>query len=303
MTDADVDGAHIRTLIMTFFFRQMHSLIDKGYLYLAQPPLYLIKKGQTKAYLKNEKELENYLFTKIGDEVVFYQKDFKNELLKGQKLLKFVKLVHKKNFLMDNLERRGMPRPLTKKLVDLIKGENDFKSKEKTARLAKKLQEDSLCRNVDIKFDKEYGTYVLEIEFEFNGVKTGRTINHAFLTGPEFSDIHEVYEKLAEFPTAPYCLTIGKENFTVENRRELVAFLFERLKKGLTIQRYKGLGEMNPEQLWETTMDPENRTLLQVAVDDFQESELIFDTLMGNDASKRKEFILNNALNVRNLDI
>ncbi|MCX6554982.1 MAG: DNA topoisomerase (ATP-hydrolyzing) subunit B [Candidatus Aminicenantes bacterium] len=303
MTDADVDGAHIRTLIMTFFFRQMHSLIDKGYLYLAQPPLFLIKKGQTKAYLKNEKELENYLFAKIGDEVILYQKGFKEELLKGQKLIKFVKLVHKKNLLMNNLERRGMPRSLTKKLIEIIKNENDFKTKERAMRLAKKLQENSLCKNVEIKFDKEYATYVLDIEFEFNGVKTGRVIDHAFLTGPEFSDIHEIYEKLAEVPPAPYYVMIGKENYTVENRKELVAFLFERLKKGLSIQRYKGLGEMNPEQLWETTMDPENRTLLQVAVNDFQESEVIFDTLMGNDASKRKEFILNNALNVRNLDI
>jgi DNA gyrase subunit B len=303
MTDADVDGSHIRTLIMTFFFRQMQSLIDKGYLYLAQPPLYLIKKGQSKAYLKNEKELENYLFGKIGDEVVFYQKGFKEELLKGQKLIKFIKLVHKKNLLMNNLEKRGMPRPLTKKLIEIIKSENDFKDKTNTARLAKKLLENSLCKNVEIKFDEEYGNYILDIEFEFNGVKTIKTIDHAFLSGPEFSDIHELYGKLAEFPPAPYYLLIGKENYTVENRRELVAFLFERLKKGLSIQRYKGLGEMNPDQLWETTMDPENRTLLKVAVNDMQESEVIFDTLMGNDPAKRKEFILQNALNVRNLDI
>jgi DNA gyrase subunit B len=303
MTDADVDGSHIRTLIMTFFFRQMQSLIDKGYLYLAQPPLYLIKKGQTKSYLKNEKELENYLFGKIGDEVVFYQKGFKEELLKGQKLVKFIKLVHKKNLLMNNLEKRGMPRSLTKKLIEIIKSENDFKNKDNTSRLAKKLQEKSLCKNVEMKYDEEYGTYILDIEFEFNGVKTSKTIDHAFLTGPEFSDIHALYEKLAEFPPAPYYLLIGKENYTVETRRELVAFLFERLKKGLSIQRYKGLGEMNPDQLWETTMDPENRTLLKVAVNDLQESEAIFDTLMGNDASKRKEFILQNALNVRNLDI
>ena len=303
MTDADVDGSHIRTLIMTFFFRQMQSLIDKGYLYLAQPPLYLIKKGQTKAYLKNEKELENYLFAKIGDEVVFYQKGFNEELLKGQKLIKFIKLVHKKNLLMNNLEKRGMPRPLTKKLIEIIKSENDFKDKDKTSRLAQKLQENFLCKNVEIKFDEEYATYILDIEFEFNGVKTSKAIDHAFLYGPEFSDIHELYGKLAEFPPAPYYLLIGKENYIVENRRELVSFLFERLKKDLSIQRYKGLGEMNPEQLWETTMDPENRTLLKVAVNDLQESEAIFDTLMGNDASKRKEFILKNALNVRNLDI
>ena len=189
-----------------------------------------------------KKNWKTTLFNKIGDEVVFYQKDLKEELLKGQKLVKFIKLVHKKNLLMNNLEKRGMPRPLTKRLIDSIKSENDFKDKEKTGRLAKKLLEKSLCKNVDIKFDEEYGTYALDIEFEFNGVKTRKAIDHAFLNGPEFSDIHDIYAKLLEFPLAPYFLQIGKESFTVESRKELVSFLFERLKKGLSIQRYKGLG-------------------------------------------------------------
>jgi DNA gyrase subunit B len=204
---------------------------------------------------------------------------------------------------MSNLEKRGMPRPLTKKLVEIVQSENDFKDKTKTKSMAQQLLKNALCSNVDIKFDEEYAIYTMEIEYEYNGVKTRKVINHAFLSGPEFSDIHEIYEKLAEFPTAPYYLLIGKENFIVENRKELVSFLFERLKKGISIQRYKGLGEMNPDQLWETTMDPENRTLLQVSINDFNECEDIFDTLMGNDSTKRKEFILKNALNVRNLDI
>jgi DNA gyrase subunit B len=303
MTDADVDGSHIRTLIMTFFFRQMQSLIEKGYLYLAQPPLYLIKKGQAKVYLKNEKELENYLFAKIGDEVIFYNKDFRSEILKGPKLLKFIKLVHKKNLLMNNLEKHGMPRPLTKKLVRTIDSENDFQDKTKAKAIAQQLQKDSLCKNVEIKFDKEYGAYTLDLEFELNGVNTHKIIDHDFLTGPEFSDIKELYGKLDELPSVPYFIGIGKENFVQDNRKELVTFLFERLQKGLTIQRYKGLGEMNPDQLWETTMDPEHRTLLRVGINDFHECEEIFDTLMGNDAAKRKDFIIQNALNVRNLDI
>lgn len=303
MTDADVDGSHIRTLIMTFFFRQMRSLIEKGYLYLAQPPLYLIKKGQSKVYLKNEKELENYLFAKIGDEVVFRKKDFQGELLKGQRLVKFIKLVHKKNLLMINLEKRGMPRPLTKKLVRLIDNENDFQDKAKAKAVAQQLLKDSLCKNVETRFDKEFGAYTLDIEFEMNGVTTRKTVDHDFLTGPEFSDINEIYDKLDEYPAAPYFIEIGKETFVKESRKDLVTFLFDRLLKGLAIQRYKGLGEMNPDQLWETTMDPEHRTLLQVGVNDVRECEEIFDTLMGNDAAKRKDFIVQNALNVRNLDI
>ncbi len=303
MTDADVDGSHIRTLIMTFFFRQMQSLIEKGYLYLAQPPLYLIKKGQSKVYLKNEKELENFLFAKIGDEVVLRKKDFQGELLKGQKLVKFVKLVHKKNLLMGNLEKRGLPRPLTKKLVQLIDSENDFQDKAKARAIAQQLLKDSLCKNVETKFDKEYGAYTLDIEFEMNGVSSRKTINHDFLTGREFSDINEVYDKLNELPPAPFYIEVGRETFVQESRKELVTVLFDKLMKGLSIQRYKGLGEMNPEQLWETTMDPENRTLLQVGMNDLHECEEIFDTLMGNDAAKRKDFIVQNALNVRNLDI
>jgi len=303
MADADVDGSHIRTLIMTFFFRQMQSLIEKGHLYLAQPPLYLIKKGQSKVYLKNEKELENFLFAKVGDEVIFYKKDFSSELLKGQKLVKFIKLVHKKNLLMNNLEKRGLPRELTKKLVRLIDNENDFQDKNKVKVIAQQLQKDALCQSVETKFDKEYGAYTMDIEFEMNGVNTHRIIDHDFLTGPEFSDINELYDKLEEYPAAPYFIEIGKENFTLDSRKELVTFLFDRLKKGLSIQRYKGLGEMNPEQLWETTMDPEHRTLLKVGVNDIRECEEIFDTLMGNDAAKRKDFIMQNALNVRNLDI
>ena len=214
MTDADVDGSHIRTLIMTFFFRQMQSLIEKGYLYLAQPPLYLIKKGQAKVYLKNEKELESYLFAKIGDEVVFYNKDFGSEILKGPKLLKFIKLVHKKNLLMNNLEKHGMPRALTKKLVRTIENESDFQDKTKARAIAQQLQKDSLCRNVEIKFDKEFGAYTLDLEFELNGVNTHKIIDHDFLTGPEFSDIKELYGKLDELPSAPYFIEIGKENFT-----------------------------------------------------------------------------------------
>jgi DNA gyrase subunit B len=123
------------------------------------------------------------------------------------------------------------------------------------------------------------------------------------LTGPLFAKINEGYEKLKEYPHPPYSVKVGKEVITIENKKELVSYLFEKIKKGLYIQRYKGLGEMNPDQLWETTMDPRNRTLLKVNINDFFESETIFDTLMGSDSTKRKEFILENALNVKNLDI
>jgi DNA gyrase subunit B len=130
-----------------------------------------------------------------------------------------------------------------------------------------------------------------------------RSINWDYLTGPLFAQINEAYEKLKEFPLPTYHFSIGKESFSIDDKKQLVSILFDKIKKGLYIQRYKGLGEMNPDQLWETTMDPKYRTLLKVNINDFFESESIFDTLMGSDSGKRKEFILENALNVKNLDI
>ena len=123
------------------------------------------------------------------------------------------------------------------------------------------------------------------------------------MTGPLFAKVNEAYEKLKVYPNPPYIFKIGNDEIKIEDAKSLVSILFEKIKKGLTIQRYKGLGEMNPIQLWETTMDPDNRTLLKVNINDFFACETIFDTLMGSDSSKRKEFILENALNVRNLDI
>jgi DNA gyrase subunit B len=130
-----------------------------------------------------------------------------------------------------------------------------------------------------------------------------RSINWDYLTGPLFAQVNETYEKLKDYPVPPYFFRISKEEFQVEDERGLVPFLFDKIKRGLYVQRYKGLGEMNPDQLWETTMNPENRTLLKVNISDYRGSEIIFDTLMGSDSNKRKEFIMENALNVKNLDI
>ncbi len=303
MTDADVDGSHIRTLIMTFFFRQMRPIIERGYLYLAQPPLYLVKKGKSKVYLKNEKELETFLFKKIGDDVELYLNGKGDDVLKGAKLIKFLKLINQKNKLIRDLEKRGIPNNLILMLMEFIKDEDSFKDEKSVKSIAAELGESGCCKTVDIDYDEEYSTYVLNLSYEMNGVLYHKRIDWEFLTGPEFANVNESYEKLRNYPKPPYNLKIGKDEYEVKEEDELFNFLFEKIKKGLYIQRYKGLGEMNPNQLWETTMDPENRTLLQVNINDYNESETIFDTLMGSDSKKRKEFILDNALYVRNLDI
>jgi DNA gyrase subunit B len=303
MTDADVDGSHIRTLLMTFFFRHMRPLIERGYLYLAQPPLYLIRKGKTNAYLKNEKEQEDFLLKKIGEEAIIYLNKDNHDVLKGRKLVKFIKLINKRDSLIESIEKRGMPRVLTRKFIEWIRNEDAFKSEKETESIAEKIRQVKCCRSVTRSFDEEYKTYTLDIEYEFNGMISHRSINWDYLTGPLFAKVSEAHEKLKEFPDPPYSVEIGNDEFEVSSRKELVFALIEKIKKGLFIQRYKGLGEMNPSQLWETTMDPKNRTLLKVNINDFFKSETMFDTLMGSDSAKRKDFILENALNVKNLDI
>ena len=303
MTDADVDGSHIRTLLMTFFFKYMRPLIERGYLYLAQPPLFLVKKGKSRKYIKNEKELDNYLIKLIGEEAIIYNEQNTAEVLKGSKLVKFIKLVNKRSSLMDSIEKRGMPRALTNKLVELIKDEDTFSDAKKTEEIAGRIGEVDCCRSVTINFDEEYSTFNLDIEYELNGVIMKKSLNWEYLTGPLFAEVNESYEKLKHFPQAPYVCKINGFEFITEKSKELVSTLFDKIKSKFSIQRYKGLGEMNPIQLWETTMDPDVRTLLKVNINDFLVSETIFDTLMGSDSNKRKEFILQNALNVKNLDI
>lgn len=304
MTDADVDGSHIRTLIMTFFFRHMRPLIERGYVYLAQPPLYLVKKGKTKIYIKNEKELENHLLSKISEDAdVIYKEEDTEKSIKGNRLRKFVKLINKKNQLIANLEKRGMPRNLITLLIEQIRDEASLKDKALTETVVERLLKEDNCKEVKINFDEEYSIYTIDIVYELNGVSMKKTVNWNYLTGPEFSEVNVQYEKLKDYPNPPFIIKVGNDEITVESRNALVESLFERIKKGMYIQRYKGLGEMNPSQLWETTMDPEERTLLQVDINDVIESETVFDTLMGNDAVKRREFILENALNVKNLDI
>lgn len=303
MTDADVDGSHIRTLIMTFFFRHMRPLIERGYLYLAQPPLFLVRKGKARTYIKNEKELENHLLKKIGEDAVIYLDEDKTTVLKGRKLERFLKLINKRESLVERIQKRGMPSELTRGLIEWIQSEDTFKDAAETEKVADQIRRAKCIRSVSRSFDEEYKTYTLDIEFEFNGLIGHRSINWDYLTGPLFAKVNEAHEKLKEYPDPPYSVQIGSDRFEARNRKHLVALLFDKVKRGLYIQRYKGLGEMNPSQLWETTMDPKYRTLLKVNINDFYKSEIMFDTLMGSDSSKRRDFILENALNVKNLDI
>lgn len=246
MTDADVDGAHIRTLLLTFFYRQMLPLIERGYLYIAQPPLYRIKKGKWERYIQTEEDFYKFLMDIAAEEVSFEGEQSHKE--------EFLKLLFDYGRKMESFERKGFsPNYIEKKLA----------STENT--------EESIIE----------------------GTKEFRLLRENFYS----------LSKIAIRKNQEYLLTLKNEVLKSESLWEIYSKLMDSIKKGLSIQRYKGLGEMNPEQLWETTMDPARRTLLQVSVEDAQKANEIFTILMGDDVEPRKEFITKHALEVRNLDI
>ena len=144
--------------------------------------------------------------------------------------------------------------------------------------MADVLKNTECCKVASVNYDPEYSTYTIDLDYELNGVSMSKAINWEYLTGPLFARVNEAYEKLKEYPSSPYKFSIGQDSFVIEDERDIVSILYEKVKKGVYIQRYKGLGEMNPEQLWETTMNPENRTILKVEINDFLESETIFDS-------------------------
>ncbi|MDP2168603.1 MAG: DNA topoisomerase (ATP-hydrolyzing) subunit B [Thermodesulfovibrionales bacterium] len=298
MTDADVDGAHIRTLLLTFFFRQMPEMIERGYLYIAQPPLYKVKKRRTEKYIQNDIELTNMLFELASEEM---ELKVKGKPLKGRALIPHLKHLLRFERLMEWFARRRKDpevlRLMLKEAVDkeMLKDSAGFQGflSEAKARIPE-------LQAGETEFDEEHASY--SVELRRRNYKIG--INADFLSLPEYRELKKLHQAVAELGEPPFASS-SKENGTVElqSTSELLAHVFATAKKGLSIQRYKGLGEMNPEQLWETTMDPEKRTLLQVTVEDSVQADYIFTTLMGDHVEPRKEFITRHALEARNLDV
>jgi len=309
MTDADVDGSHIRTLLLTFFYRHFPEIIERGYLFIAQPPLYRVKKGKRELYLKNEQALEEYLLDSATENLLL-QPSNGSETIGGESLRQLARLASRYRRLLRVVDRRFDAR-----LVDAI---------IKAARLSKAdLKEPKLIttalgrlekyfetyapelKDVFLKLapDSEHGGFKIEAPVRPSGIKRATVIDFAFLDSPEFGDLSALYQELLVMGPPPYRLEAGSEAVEFQRVEELGERVNELGKKGLQIQRYKGLGEMNPEQLWETTMDPERRTLLQVRVEDAFEADRLFSTLMGDLVEPRRDFIAQNALNVRNLDV
>lgn len=295
MTDADVDGAHIRTLLLTFFFRQMAQVIENGYLYIARPPLFRVKKGKKEQYIQNESKLENMLFELAADEIEIQN----STVLTGKPVIPYMKNLSKYEKLLEWFFRRKNDSAVIKSLLHLDFDKSILKDKKAIAELIEKLKMEFPHLSEDIKEDEEHQSY--RVELTRGGLKL--TIDDDFLSSPDFRELKNLFLALKGLGHPPYKVKYDNEIKLFSSSRELFDHILSIAKKGITIQRYKGLGEMNPNQLWETTMDPEKRTLLQVSVEDSVKADEIFTILMGDHVEPRKEFIEQHALEVRNLDI
>ncbi len=298
MTDADVDGAHIRTLLLTFFFRQMPEIIENGYLYIAQPPLFRVKRGKTEKYVQNENALTKMLFELAADDMSIPGPEGD---ITEKKLVQCLRKVSAYESVLSWFERRRKDPLVIERLLEWGIDKTVLKSKEEAEALIARLSVSVPGLKIgELEFDEEHEAY--HVELIRHNYRVRLSVDSFGM--PEFKEVAGLRRDItAQLGQQPYRVNIKGEVRSVESIRELLALALEISKKGLTIQRYKGLGEMNPQQLWETTMDAEKRTLLQVRVEDAVNADEIFTVLMGDSVEPRKNFIVEHALEARNIDI
>jgi DNA gyrase subunit B len=309
MTDADVDGSHIRTLLLTFFYRHFPEIVERGYLFIAQPPLYRVKKGKRELYLKNEQAMEDFLLESATENLLLRPSNGGGAIT-GDQLRHLARQAGRYKRLLRVLDRKCDARLIDAIVKAARLAKADLRDPKILAKALTRLEEyfDAYApelKDVVLKLapDSEHGGYKIEAPVRPAGIRRPTVIDFQFLDSPEFADLTALYQELAVLGPPPYRLESGSEPVAFNRLEDLAERVHEVGKKGLQIQRYKGLGEMNPEQLWETTMDPARRTLLQVRVEDAYEADRLFSTLMGDLVEPRREFIAQNALNVRNLDV
>ncbi|MFP4082789.1 MAG: DNA topoisomerase (ATP-hydrolyzing) subunit B [Candidatus Aminicenantes bacterium] len=300
MTDADVDGSHIRTLLLTFFYRQMPQLIERGYLYIAQPPLYKIAKGKSISYLRNERAFDKFMIKKISEQFQL-RVSRKKEVIKGDKFRKFLqKIIAKKNYLQI-LERKNYPLFLIEMLLSHSVKDAGFLEKKNKMEKIQNLLTDKGIISV-LSSDEEHGLYELAVDFQVNGMNVSCKVNLDLIQSVEYQNLFKIQKELDAFKP-PFTIISDSQKMKIENEAKLLEYLFQNGKKGIVIQRYKGLGEMTPHQLWETTMNPDERFLIQVSIQDAVEADKVFTILMGGEVESRRNFIESNAQEVQNLDI
>ncbi len=314
MTDADVDGSHIRTLLLTFFYRQMPDMVDKGYLYIAQPPLYKVGKGKSEAYLRNDEELNNYILKRVCEQKQIKIKKM-DTLLTDHTLYLFVGNISEYLEVLSKLEKRGVPAKIVEILIrEGVEDINFLKDKQKMLYLSQKLSANGY-NSGDVEWHQEREVYEITVtplkednSERFKGSRDVEAIRigRSLIYSADFQKCMAIGKAFFKYDQPPFVVfnqNNEAESVTISDKRKLFEYLIEEGKKGISVQRYKGLGEMNPEQLWETTMNPEKRTLLQVKVEDADETDDIFTILMGDEVEPRRVFIQNNALDVQMLDI
>ncbi len=304
MTDADVDGAHIRTLLLTFFFRMMPELIERGHLFIAQPPLYRVAIGKQEQYVKDDEGLNAHLLTRAAEKKEVYLSGSDQALPKTQ-LVQLLKAFSRYEEWLDRQSSKGLPKTLIELLVSIyaLRKPAELEPDERAALIREELEKAGY-RVLSIEADEESGNHDFVLAPLASTDGPGEIlIGHDFLESVAFRKLLDLYNALEVLHQAPCLVKSGQAEQTFDHPREFFRSLMEDGKKGLTIQRYKGLGEMNPAQLWETTMNPEKRTLLQVRIEDQYLADELFTTLMGDRVEPRREFIQVNALDFRELDI
>ena len=300
MTDADVDGAHIRTLLLTFFYRQMGPLVEGGYLYIAQPPLYRVTRGSEKIYLKNDAEFKTYLIhrgmekkrLRLGPE----------QTLQGPALSQALEKVFAYQEYLSRFEKRGLAREILRLFLEQgVTSKESLREEEQLTALMQVLEAGGRW-SVRLEPDEEHHAQALIIAAREREAQEMR-LDWDILGGSDFQALVKLHQSLADFQSPPHRLEEKDKVWEFPALEGLAGFILEEGQKGVSIQRFKGLGEMNPEQLWETTMDPENRTLLQVNIEDAVAADEIFTILMGDKVEPRRDFIQSNVLELNELDI
>jgi DNA gyrase subunit B len=350
MTDADVDGSHIRTLLLTFFYRQMPQLIDRGHIFIAQPPLFRAKRGRTETYIKDERELETFLIrravesrvVKLADGAELFGETLEHRL---QRMIAYRKL-------LQQVTRRGIPPEIVTALLQMdARDKSFFETKDRLEVLAARMTTPN--RTVSVGRDDEHNAFFLDIEDRSHGYPRRFVLGVDFISSGEYRTLAAAYREIHDihFPVVVKAMDTAREDdsedastaaadgtaiggapideatklaaepkdrvadavgarqpkkepdTTLADPDAFVEYFITAGKKGIAVNRYKGLGEMNPETLWGTTMDPDARTLLEVRAEDHAEADQMFTTLMGDQVEPRRKFIEDNALDVRNLDV
>jgi DNA gyrase subunit B len=301
MTDADVDGSHIRTLILTFFYRHMKEVIDRGHLYIAQPPLFKVTQNKKDTYLKDEVEKSRFLMGRVAETVQVSPAGGLG--VKGEALINMLQRMEEFRNHARKIAARGVPR----EALEILAREHftDRTALHDEAKLAAVEQALVKAGYLDVKIVRDELAETTTVQFRAGNNGSGKTfsVNHELLGLYEFRQMVKAFELLSAFGLPPYTVTHGEDSVVYTSMDDLLEQIYKLAEKGLSISRYKGLGEMNPEQLWDTTMNPQTRRLLQVTIQDAVGADEIFTILMGDQVEPRRVFIQDNALEVKNLDI